>query len=113
MEGNIESLKVLDLSETGSKANNLSTSQKIKNFDMPGTQASDFFDLKISMFGPSQSAKSSIVKLLKGENRTSVYNETWCVQVNVIEWAFSKLCQVSVPNEEKKIPVEKEEGESM
>lgn len=57
-------------------------------------------DVKVALVGPPDSGKSSLVKFLKGMNfdpaqansnfqdSTEKYNETWGINVNVIEWDY-------------------------
>ena len=100
MEQNVESPTIHGTSNADMKDS--FPEPNIRTSDPSGKQSNEFYDLKISMFGPSQSSKSSVVKLLKGENKSAVYKETWCVQVNVIEWSFSESCQTSGVKEERK-----------
>ena len=57
-------------------------------------------DIKVALVGPSESGKSSFIKFLKGESisdrdkgdifltTSSGYNDTWGVQVHILDWEY-------------------------
>lgn len=56
-------------------------------------------EAKVSLIGPADAGKTSLIKFLKGCNIKSEdnlgvpiqkYNETWGIKVNIIEWVFEE-----------------------